>query len=420
MSYSEMAISKNQGIMDRICSEIEKAGFKTQRAVGHSKFKVDIAVINPYDEDEYLMGIMLDGDSYKQSSNTKDREVAQISVLKGLGWDLHRVWTMDWWDNKQKELDKLMSILVDKKQAAFDEAKAKGLIVDKVTAVVDQIPMAEDKVSPVEEEPVEVKSEDENPFTNEEHTEKIKEEPDQNEAVEKEPEKQPKVEHQGIDISFSNPYKTEDLPKVADKVEEKASPVSVAPEGEYKVVDYVEATLSITNMSTADYVLKDNMQIITDKLQQLIDAEAPISQERLVKRSLRSFEIGRSSAATVEATEKALKKTTSKSYKQNGIKFFWREDQDPDEYFVYRNDTGNSERRMPEEVCQHELKNAVCVALKSNKAMAKDDLVKETIRTMGFARSGSALVEAVERGIKYGIKTGEIIQNADKTYSMAE
>ena len=36
---------------------------------------------------------------------------------------------------------------------------------------------------------------------------------------------------------------------------------------------------------------------------------------------------------------------------------------------------------------------------------------------MGFGRSGSALVEAVERGIKFGIKTGEIVKNADKTYS---
>ena len=66
---------------------------KYQKNVGHSKFKVDVAVINPYNPDEYLLGIMMDGDSYKQSSNTKDREVAQISVLTGLGWNLHRIWT---------------------------------------------------------------------------------------------------------------------------------------------------------------------------------------------------------------------------------------------------------------------------------------------------------------------------------------
>lgn len=34
---------------------------------------------------------------------------------------------------------------------------------------------------------------------------------------------------------------------------------------------------------------------------------------------------------------------------------------------------------------------------------------------MGYARSGKALVDAVERGIKYGLKTGELVKNEDKT-----
>lgn len=45
----------------------------------------------------------------------------------------------------------------------------------------------------------------------------------------------------------------------------------------------------------------------------------------------------------------------------------------------------------------------------------KDALIKATIHTMGYARSGKALVEAVECGIKYGFKTGELIRNEDKT-----
>ena len=429
MSYAEMQASKNQGIMDRICAELENAGFKYQKAVGHSKFKVDIAVINPYNEDEYLMGIMLDGESYRQSSNTKDREVAQIAVLSGLGWELHRIWTMDWWDNKQKELNKLLEILAEKKQKAYDEAQDKGLIVDKVTAIIDQTPMTEDPVPTVKEETTKSLEKKVDEVVIETSVEAVKEaeettveteEPVKSDNVKQESKEGSNAKNHGIDISFSNPYKTVDLPKVADKQEEKKSPISVAAEGGYKIENYVEAVLDVSAMSTADYVLKDNMAIITAKLQKIIDTEAPVSRERLVKRSLRSFEIGRSSAATVEATEKALKKTVSKSYKQGGVKFYWREDQDPDAYSCYRNDTANTERRMPEEVCQQELKNAVCVTLKNIKSFSKDDLIKETIRTMGFARSGSALVEAVERGIKFGIKTGEIVQNSDKTYSLSE
>lgn len=111
---------KNQGILERICRELTDKGYQYQKSVGHSDFKVDIAVINPYDQDEYLLGIMLDGESYRQSANTKDREISQISVLEGLGWKLHRIWTMDWWDNKEKELAKILARLEELKKAAED------------------------------------------------------------------------------------------------------------------------------------------------------------------------------------------------------------------------------------------------------------------------------------------------------------
>ena len=52
--------------------------------------------------------------------------------------------------------------------------------------------------------------------------------------------------------------------------------------------------------------------------------------------------------------------------------------------------------------------------------MSKDDLIKGTIRTMGYGRSGAALVDAVERGIKYGRKTGEIILDESKRFVLGE
>ena len=107
---------KNQGIKAKICRALANAGYEYQLNVGHSKFKVDIAVINPEHPEEYLLGIMTDGDSYCQSANTKDREVAQFEVLKGLGWKLYRIWTMDWWDDPQKEITKLLGVLEMRKK----------------------------------------------------------------------------------------------------------------------------------------------------------------------------------------------------------------------------------------------------------------------------------------------------------------
>ena len=129
---------KTHGITQKLCSAIETAGYRTQRNIGTSNMKIDIAVINPFDEDEYLLGIILDGDSYRMASTTKDRELSQISILQGLGWKLHRIWTMDWWDNSKKEISTVMDILEREKQLAEERSlnpsfKDKGPESEEIT-----------------------------------------------------------------------------------------------------------------------------------------------------------------------------------------------------------------------------------------------------------------------------------------------
>lgn len=420
LSYAELHAKTNQGILKRVCAEIEKAGYKYQKAVGHSKFKVDIAVLNPYNEEEYLLGIMLDGESYRQSKNTKDREIAQINVLGGLGWSLHRIWTMDWWDNKQKEIQKLLDELEQKKQIAYENAKEAGILTTpddtsdtnqegileqgddtELTKDVEQADLSEEDSTTSEA----VISEQESVLT-----EVVSEE--KNTVV------SAKLENHTI---YSSTVKiagvVEKEPAITEKVEDEETHRANM---EYRVVPYDMGEIAVTPLSTQEYVLKGNASEITRKAQMIIEAEAPICHERLVRRVLRSFDIQRASTQTTEATEKALKKVQAKSMKQNGVKYYWSSTQEPEQFDIYRNDTELSEKRSMDEVCLQELKNAVCVTLDTKGAATKDDLVRDTIRTMGFARSGNALVEAVERGLKYGRKTGEIVQLENKKFALSK
>lgn len=104
-------VIKTEGIAASICAYLKEQGFETARNVGHSEYKLDIGVIDPEKPEQYKLGIMLDGRAYGTAKTTRDREIAQIGVLNGLGWRIHRVWTMDWWDNTQKELDRIVEIL---------------------------------------------------------------------------------------------------------------------------------------------------------------------------------------------------------------------------------------------------------------------------------------------------------------------
>lgn len=424
LSYLEMQQRKEQGILDRICVELDKAGYKYQKAVGHSKFKVDLAVINPFNPDEYFLGIMLDGDSYRQSTNTKDREVAQVAVLGTLGWELHRIWTMDWWDNKDKEISKLIDVLADKK-ANYDGP----IIVESSEAELNENIATEDQFfNENEEKSVQAESIIESSLegvkdNNAEVTLALENE------VAVESASTPKVsevirkteEAVGVQMSLINNTGVKEIPKAADIIEEKPALVAEKKplEGGYISMDYISADVEVTPVSTSDYVGKSVIVQIVAHMQKIIDIEAPISYDRLIRRTLRSFDISRASAQTTVATEKVLKKARCKSNKQNGIKYLWREDQDPDAYNIYRVDVNLEDKRSLDDVTQQELKNAVCKTLQDNGPMSKDDLIKGTIRTMGYGRSGAALVDAVERGIRYGRKIGEIEIDDFKRFVLA-
>lgn len=102
--------------------------------------------------------------------------------------------------------------------------------------------------------------------------------------------------------------------------------------------------------------------------------------------------------------------------KQAGVKFYWRRDQEPDLYRIYRSDANSGDKRSVDEICQQELKNAACITLMEKGPQDKESLIKSTIWTIGYARSSSALVAAAEKGLKYGRKTGEIVQNEEKRF----
>lgn len=372
---------KEQGIMEQIGHYLSEHGYEYHRAVGNSKFKIDIAVINPFNKMEYLLGIMLDDKSYQQSSNTHDREIGQISVLKGLGWKLHRIWAIDWWENKEKELSRLGEILDGLQEEAEEYAKAHH-----------------------------------NHYVTEECEIEIKTEIVQ--AVEEKKEiQEPVIEEKGSEpVIFQ--YSEQKIASIAGtrSVMEERKREKL----DYAFVDYDMAQIELTRMSTADFIQKESIPLIAEKMQQIIDVEAPIQYDNLIRKTLRAFEIGRSSSYTLEAADKAFKKVAAKQYKQSKVRFVWRIDQIPEKYFVFRKDLEQMNKRTPDEICVQEFKNAVCITLREKGMMDKESLIKETIYMIGFARSGKALKEAVDKGIKYGLKTGEIVQNEELELELAE
>lgn len=101
------------GIVNHMASRLRDAGYDVRMHVGRSNFKVDLAVRDASDVGRYKLGIIIDGPDYHGLPTVRDREITVPSVLSSLGWRLHRVWSVDWFDNP----DAVMAMLFEALQS---------------------------------------------------------------------------------------------------------------------------------------------------------------------------------------------------------------------------------------------------------------------------------------------------------------
>lgn len=94
-------------IARRIAEALRAKGYQTRLGVGRSRFKVDIAVSDLDNPGTYSLGILLDGEQYRDTQTTRDREIVQPSVLASLHWKIMRVWSLDWLNNPDRVISRI-------------------------------------------------------------------------------------------------------------------------------------------------------------------------------------------------------------------------------------------------------------------------------------------------------------------------
>ena len=75
--------------------------------VGVGSYRIDMAVIDSVDSSKYLLAIECDGATYHSSYSARANDRLRQQVLEGLGWNVYRIWSTDWFRDPQKELEKL-------------------------------------------------------------------------------------------------------------------------------------------------------------------------------------------------------------------------------------------------------------------------------------------------------------------------
>jgi hypothetical protein len=90
-----------------VCRALRERGWTVHLNVGGAGFGIDLGVVEPAQPGRYLLGVECDGATYHSSPTARDRDRLRHEVLGKLGWQIQRVWSVDWFNRAGKAADEL-------------------------------------------------------------------------------------------------------------------------------------------------------------------------------------------------------------------------------------------------------------------------------------------------------------------------
>ena len=332
---SETTVSIETIIADRLRS----LGYTVHTDIGCSGYKIDIGIVDTENTSNYQLGIICDGKNYKRTKTARDREIVQNNVLKALGWDIYRIWTMDWWEKPDEVIATIQEAIARKKSSKVGSMTTAG-INSTPTEVAAPAPTAQ--------------------ITNNEISFVLKASP----AA---PEKQ-------AASVLSTQNRIEQKYKFA-----KITPYSYSPE---------------------DFFFTDSYSILLSQIRKIMESEAPISKSLLCKKILSEWGISRLGTRVEAQIETALDTLNIYRTEYEGLVFCWNDKEQCASYSIYRPVSDREATDIPPE----EIANAIRQLLTDSISLPAADLIKACAQQFGFARMGSNIDAAMQRGIREAVK----------------
>ncbi|MES2207438.1 MAG: DUF4011 domain-containing protein [Pseudomonadota bacterium] len=106
-----------------VANVLTAQGYAVKFQLGVAHFFIDLVVRNPDQPGEFLAAIECDGATYHRSASARDRDRIRQEILESLGWRgrIWRIWSADWFYNPQREIERLLSFLNERRQLRATE-----------------------------------------------------------------------------------------------------------------------------------------------------------------------------------------------------------------------------------------------------------------------------------------------------------
>lgn len=332
---NELIKSRNNNVAKAIRERLVADGYNANLDIGTSEYHIDIGITDPNDEKRYCLGILLDGENYSAGDSAKDRNVLQPSVLEGLGWRLHRVWTLDWFDTPEREYEKIKEAIVKSLLPKDDEGKKE-------------------------------------------------------------------IENGNVSDSDNDEENTQGEAFSDSEIHKRRREVKL----------YTVNQLG----DSEDFFSPGHDKRIVREAENIMREEAPIARKALVKKVLSAYGITRLTTKAEDRIVDLLRDYPMKTTISAGETFMWLEEQNPEEYDIYRYSTDPKKQRTMDEIPAEEIVNAVKEVVELNISMSMEDCIRETGKLFGCGKLSKALDSSARVAVSIGERRGilEISDDGEK------
>ncbi len=122
-----------------------RRGLRVEGQIGVSGFFIDLAIVDADRPGRFLLGIECDGAAYHSSRSARDRDRLRQAVLEDHGWMIHRIWSTDWFQRPEAELEKVL--------AAVERARLRFAAQDAAAATTAATTESSPSIARAPEEP---------------------------------------------------------------------------------------------------------------------------------------------------------------------------------------------------------------------------------------------------------------------------
>jgi hypothetical protein len=337
-----------------IASRLQDRGIRLHTRVGCSDFRIDIAILHPEHPETYLLAVLCDGEDFAATREVSDRHLGRRRVLEQLGWRVHQVWTIDWWEDPAGTLDRIEQAY---RAALVAKANESAIVIKK---------QAEPPSAAIPEP-----------------------------AVTAQAESEPEEER----ISAA----------VGQEI-----PEEVRYEGQS---DYIVTHLEVLPQNgTEEIMAMNNRVILRNQFRTILDTEAPVTRSLALQRVCYAWNIPRRGLRLDRHLNTILDELNFTVTLQEGEEVLWLPSQDPEALDKFRTPADERGRRSPDELPVHEVAVAVRSVVKGSFSLPEEELIRELTRLFGFARTGTQLEASMRSGISMARVLGWV-RLADGRYS---